>query len=325
MTKSDHNHSLTSNIKSLTITELNIYPVKSLAGISLQSSEMNIKGLKYDRHWMLVDENNSALTQRQIKFMANIRVELTDTDLILCVPNSDFSKLIISLDRPPTAEININIWEDSFVALLETTDRQGQNISQWFKTIMVHSLSARELKKYTEFKLVRMSDTITRPVDKRFLPNHLHSSHTQFCDGFPLLLTSEQSLLALNNDLRLNDAKYVDMSRFRANIVVSGFDHAWQENEIECLEYKSSLIYLCKPCQRCSMVTVNQNSTDENIEKKEPLKTLVNLTSTAFKPSNSRYKGIKGAYFGQNAVIDLNGNTDIRINVGDRLYFNAPK
>ena len=47
-----------------TLTEINIYPVKSLGGISLDEAEVTDRGLKYDRRWMLVDEANGFLTQR---------------------------------------------------------------------------------------------------------------------------------------------------------------------------------------------------------------------------------------------------------------------
>ncbi|NND31830.1 MAG: MOSC domain-containing protein, partial [Saprospiraceae bacterium] len=39
----------------LKISQLFTYPVKSLAGISLNSSNVTEKGLEYDRRWMLVN------------------------------------------------------------------------------------------------------------------------------------------------------------------------------------------------------------------------------------------------------------------------------
>jgi uncharacterized protein len=48
-------------MKKLILSEINIYPIKSLAGISLQSSEVEERGLKYDRRWVLVDETNTFL------------------------------------------------------------------------------------------------------------------------------------------------------------------------------------------------------------------------------------------------------------------------
>ncbi len=58
----------------LTLSEINIYPIKSLGGISLQSSEVEERGLKYDRRWVLVDESNTFFTQRDFPEMALIKV-----------------------------------------------------------------------------------------------------------------------------------------------------------------------------------------------------------------------------------------------------------
>jgi uncharacterized protein YcbX len=38
------------------LSELYIYPIKSLGGISLQQSEITETGLQYDRKWMLIEK-----------------------------------------------------------------------------------------------------------------------------------------------------------------------------------------------------------------------------------------------------------------------------
>ena len=38
------------------LSEINIYPVKSLKGISLNEAMVEDRGLRHDRRWMLVDE-----------------------------------------------------------------------------------------------------------------------------------------------------------------------------------------------------------------------------------------------------------------------------
>ncbi|MEI9911536.1 MAG: MOSC N-terminal beta barrel domain-containing protein [Bacteroidota bacterium] len=38
------------------VSEIWIYPVKSLGGIRLSSSKVLPKGLEHDRRWMLIDE-----------------------------------------------------------------------------------------------------------------------------------------------------------------------------------------------------------------------------------------------------------------------------
>ncbi|MCU0414482.1 MAG: MOSC domain-containing protein, partial [Ignavibacteriaceae bacterium] len=67
----------------LTLSEINIYPIKSLGGISLQSSEVEERGLKYDRRWVLVDESNTFFTQRDFPDMALIKVSVEKNGLML--------------------------------------------------------------------------------------------------------------------------------------------------------------------------------------------------------------------------------------------------
>jgi uncharacterized protein YcbX len=53
-----------------------IYPIKSAAGISLKTAQVENRGFQYDRRWMLVDETGTFLTQRQFPQMALITVRL---------------------------------------------------------------------------------------------------------------------------------------------------------------------------------------------------------------------------------------------------------
>jgi len=43
------------------VTQLFIYPIKSLGGIEVKQSLVTQRGLQYDRRYMLVDENCTSL------------------------------------------------------------------------------------------------------------------------------------------------------------------------------------------------------------------------------------------------------------------------
>jgi uncharacterized protein YcbX len=49
----------------LRISQLFIYPIKSLGGISVETALVTDRGFQYDRRYMLVDEQNSFLSQRE--------------------------------------------------------------------------------------------------------------------------------------------------------------------------------------------------------------------------------------------------------------------
>ena len=64
------------------ISEVNIYPVKSLGGISLGSALVEERGFQYDRRWMLVDDDRQFITQREVPQMATVKLEVRDDGLV---------------------------------------------------------------------------------------------------------------------------------------------------------------------------------------------------------------------------------------------------
>jgi uncharacterized protein YcbX len=58
------------------LSEIWIYPVKSLGGIRLTEAKTEERGLQYDRRWMIIDDNDVFITQRVFTKMALIDVEL---------------------------------------------------------------------------------------------------------------------------------------------------------------------------------------------------------------------------------------------------------
>ena len=100
------------NIKKL--SQIWIYPIKSLAGISIQKSTVLPKGLQYDRRWMLVDENGRFLTQREYPEMALFKVAIENSFLL--VSKSDTIR--IALNGETSGEsIKVQIWKNEVLAI----------------------------------------------------------------------------------------------------------------------------------------------------------------------------------------------------------------
>ncbi|BBM06138.1 hypothetical protein HAALTHF_48550n [Vreelandella aquamarina] len=106
------------------------------------------------------------------------------------------------------------------------------------------------------------------------------------------MITTTGSLDALNNALVAGGNTPVPMNRFRPNIVVD-CDEAWQEDGWATIESGSYQLTLRKPCQRCKITTVDQQ-TGTIPTQAEPLKTLLALNTQPH---------LKGAHFGQNATL----------------------
>ncbi len=279
-----------------TITELKLFPVKSLAGIKVKSATLTTQGLAFDRHWMVSDANYRFVTQRQLREMALIKVELNQSELILSKQGLD--DLTISLQKQPSKQVKATVWRDEVKALDE-----GDQAAQWLT-------KALGLYNDASLRLLRFDKTGQRQVDKNFLPSldAGYDAHTEFSDGFPYLICNTASLDHLNQTLLKNQAEQVDMQRFRANIVVTGLN-AWQEYNSETCKEANGFYQLSlrKPCQRCPITQITPE-TAEVLDKKEPLLSLSEINPLP---------NLKGAYFGQNAILVLGENETIT--VGDRL------
>ncbi len=275
----------------MNLSEINIYPIKSLGGISLKSATVENRGLQYDRRWMLVDENNKFLTQREFPKMATVGVEILKSGLGV---SSDNKNLEIPFEINVGETANVKIWSSRCRAKI-----YQKEINDWFSEIL-----------QTECKLVLMPEETTRKV------NYFYAVHKEdtvsFADGYPVLLIGEESLVDLNSRLQTP----VPMNRFRPNLVVSGTD-AFAEDGWKQIKISSAIFHVVKPCGRCVMTTIDQTSGEK--QGTEPLKTLASYRI----PKRSIKKKI---LFGQNLIAE---NVGAILNIGDEIKIietkNKPK
>ena len=273
------------------VTQLTVYPVKSLKGINLAKSDIYDHGLAWDRRWMWVDAQQRFITQRQLPSLATISVALTDDALRLSHPN--VAPITISLDALQGTLRLVTVWNDHCKALPESED-----VSRWLEA----ALGA----KAKGISLVRFATEFTRPVEEDFLVGG--EAHTYFADDYPFLITTTGSLAALNQALVTGGNAPVPMNRFRPNIVVE-CDDAWVEDQWATLSSGNHAFELTlrKPCQRCKITTVDQQ-TGAVPAPAEPLKTLLTLNTQP---------RLKGAHFGQNATLTAGQGSTIC--VGDEV------
>ena len=78
-----------SSVGDLHVSQVVVYPVKSLAGCQLHEGELVQTGLCHDRAWMIIDDSGVFVTQRQHPSMARIRAKAAEDCLTLYVPDGD--------------------------------------------------------------------------------------------------------------------------------------------------------------------------------------------------------------------------------------------
>lgn len=256
-----------------TISQLYIYPVKSLGGFEVLETRLTDKGFKYDRRWMIVDSHNNFLTQREFAQMSLLQTAIEGDQLIIFDKNNREDTIAVSLHNDVTATIKVTIWEDECSAqyVSDTADKWLTN------------------KLKMNCRLVYMPDTEMRKVDDRYA----HKNEvTNFSDGYPLMMIGQGSLDDLNGRL----AEPLPMDRFRPNIVFIG-GTPFDEDTMEHIVINGIDLYGVKLCSRCTVTTINQ---DTAVKTKEPLKTLAEY----------RLKNNK-IYFGQNMLFQSIGNMQV--------------
>ena len=102
------------------VTDIYIYPVKSLKGIPLKEAETGLRGFKYDREWMITDSDYQFLTQRQIEAMATITVSIAKDFLLL--QSSKGNELKINLNAQREESVQVSVWDDICDAFDEGED-----------------------------------------------------------------------------------------------------------------------------------------------------------------------------------------------------------
>ncbi len=263
------------------ITELNIYPIKSLGGIALKNSVVENRGLKFDRRWMLVDEKNEFLTQRNFPKMATLKIVLEKSGLVV---SNDEKQLEIPFAPEIEFAATVKIWSGKVRAQVYES-----RINDWFADVL-----------QTNCKLAAMPEETRRKV------NYFYAVHksdvVSFADAYPFLLIGESSLENLNEKL----ARKIPMNRFRPNIVVSGAE-SFAEDEWKKIKIGETIFHVVKPCARCVMTTIDQDTGIS--DGVEPLKTLA-----AYRiPKRSVKKKI---LFGQNLIAE---NVGGQIKIGDKV------
>jgi uncharacterized protein len=270
-------------MKELRLSEIWIYPVKSLGGIPLTSARVMEKGLLHDRRWMLVDEQGTFMTQRIYPQMALFRTAINGDTLTITKINPATAQppVSFSLTASPLGEqLHSKVWDDE-VVVTEVSDK----VSQWFTT----QLGMR-------CRLVSFPEKNPRPVNPGY---SLNNEQVGLADAYPFMIIGQSSL----NDLNARLQQALPMNRFRPNFVFTGGE-PFEEDTWKNFTIGRNRFAGVKPCDRCVLTTVNQDTAEKGAE---PL-----LTLSKYRKRDNKI------YFGQNLVaLDHTG-----VAVGDRIIVN---
>lgn len=224
------------------VSQLFVYPIKSFAGISVESHKIDKRGFVLDRRWMLIDRNNNFVSQRTLPEMALVTTAIENNKILLAHKTKSEFHLELIIDKHSDKLVEATLFDKRTKGFV-VSDSINKELSMLFGK---------------ELRLIYMSDNIKRFSNKKYAH---HNTIISYADGFPFLLLGEKSLNELNNRL----TQPVEISRFRPNIVFDApspfIEDKWKEIKISNI-----LFHVVKPCSRCVIVTIDQSTAQKNNE-----------------------------------------------------------
>ena len=303
--------------RQIEVARLSIHPVKSMRGIDLGEAELTPMGIRdirsglRDRQFMVIDGEGKMVTQRTFPQMASLQPSVLSGDRRLGLRSANFDMSGIGFpiagdsgDDPERVRVMLHGKET------EGIEVHGE-INGWLNQFAgrVGSRIYGHGSKKGPLRLVRFPDDGERVVDPDFLGEE-NDYRTAFADGWPFLVTAEESV----DDLTQRVRWAVEPRRFRPNIHLRGLDEAYREDAIKRLRFASNdaVLAMLKPCARCPVPNVDPGTGRVERGKKPTI---------ALKAYRKLVSG--EVLFGQNAVLE--GVDSVIVKVGDVLEIDEMK
>lgn len=272
-------------MKRVTVTDLNIYPLKGAQGVPVDTIEITDLGIVGDREFVIW-EDERLIDQKADQWVAAIAADVDPGGGVLRLSHEDHGEYVHQVTD--TGTIRRGKWVlDEF----DTID-QGDEVAGWISNILereVRLVSAGEPWKIN-FPIPQMAKLHEQPKQR-------------FNAASPVSIANEASLDAINTHLD----HPVPMDRFRMNVTLEGLD-AYEEDNLDRLFNDHVELASVVPAERCVIVTTDQQTGER--PRNNLLRTLRN---ERMKSKEDRYGS--GMKFGNYLAIDRVG----QLSIGDML------
>lgn len=234
------------------VSSLHVYPIKSTAGVDLDSADVRPGGLRDDRRWMVVDSSGRKITARERHRLLHVHPE-PDGAGGLKLAYRDGSLPPISVPRPQHApDVPVEL------SRLATATSSTPEADAWISEVAGEPA-----------RVVWLDDPVRRPIG----PGHggLPGEALSMADAGPVHLTTMSSLDRLNEWIVGTGGEPIPITRFRSNVVVDGdlepfVEDGWRRVRIGGVTFRFG-----EHCDRCVLPTID---TDTLTTSKEPTRTL---------------------------------------------------
>ncbi len=203
----------------ITVSEINIAPVKSMALVPLTSTNLDLGGIRDDRRFYLVNQHGRLLTRRQVGKLAQLAASWDADADVLRIMFPDGTKLEGSpeLDRP--------VWT-----------------IVWGRRVRGRALQGDWMQAISEFcgqpATLMMSD----------LP-------CQVFDEFPVSVLSRSSVERLSGEMGMSDDECLATDRFRPTLLLDGCEAHQEDGWMNrTMAVGDAVVRILAPDPRCAIV-----------------------------------------------------------------------
>lgn len=261
------------------IASLHTYPIKGSHRNDHDEAVVERQGLAGDRRWIVVDPDGVGVTQRDTSVLSRLHVTPVAGGLVVRTRGMPDLHVAEPADGPKEF---VRVFKGKSSVPARFADDGG-----WFTRFLGRPV-----------RLAWQADPSGRPIDGF----GREGDRVSMADGFPMMVTTEASLAALNDWLVEAGEEPVPMTRFRPNIVVSGAtpwaEDAWLGRTLRIGEVS---FLAAQSCARCLVTTIDQET---GVKGTQPLLIL------------GRFRNIGGGLlFGMNLLPDATGT----LRVGDEV------
>ncbi|KAF2195454.1 hypothetical protein K469DRAFT_699048 [Zopfia rhizophila CBS 207.26] len=256
------------------ISEIYVYPIKSLRGTSLSAAIATRHGFQYDRKFMLLKVHPDGFKNMAVSHFPEMTLFLTHIDypedddrgigsitVKFTAPGSTDTKtltipLLPNTQRLETIEINMhNSPTDAF--------KMPAEYNEWFSSCFGY-----------EVLLVYLGDNLRDVLFQDLKPSKGSSWLSAISSNIPLLGASNPEskqitfadcaayLIVSNTSLkdvssRLSDGIEMDVTKFRPNIVIEGAESPWEEDFWGKIRINNAEFTLAHNCIRCKSINID--------------------------------------------------------------------
>ncbi|KAF1848515.1 uncharacterized protein K460DRAFT_353486 [Cucurbitaria berberidis CBS 394.84] len=269
---------LVHRLTAMTISEIYVYPIKSLRAVKVNEAAATKYGFKYDRSFILLEKTADGyknMLVSRVPEMTQFLQEMDNDNGTLTIKYRAFGDAdkakSLTIPLVPDAE-KLERFEVTLHSSATSGFKMPEKYSAWFSECFGYEVVLVYLGDSKRAVLFQNMQPVEPDPMTRFLKKHIPFAgsyvdkimglHQQdqwkigFADCAPYLIASQTSLEDVSS--RLPEGVEMDITKFRPNIVIKGAFEAYQEDywgKIK-INNKAEMI-MAHNCVRCKSVNVD--------------------------------------------------------------------